>query len=261
MIDRYSPRRYRTLWWASVPLWPGLAAQGRWLRRTLPGLPEAAGPRDGVVSNGSASLSIAVLGESTAVGVGAADQHDALAGHLARELAATLALSVHWQAVGRPGLTLPDFEDQLLGRLTTPVDVAVVVAGVNDVLRLTSERRWSGAIRSLVGVLHERGVAAVIFPGVPPLGRIAVVPRPLRTVLGVRASLLDLLLQRTLADLPAARYVRTSFPPQPAYLAGDGFHPSPLGYRHWAAAIAARLTRSEAPDLTAAVCAKRALAP
>lgn len=241
MSDQISLIRNRLLWWACLPLLPGLAAQGRRLRRSLPVLPAAPGPTRGSVPGSGDAFRLAVIGESTAVGVGAAEQRTALAGHLARNLAVALQRTVHWQVAGRSGLRLAAFEAELLHRVAAPVEVAVVVAGVNDVLRLTSERRWTAAAAGLVPALRDLGARHVIFTGVPPLGRIPAVPRPLRDALGIRASLLDAGLQRAVAGAAAAAHVPTSLPLERGCLAADGFHPSSLGYRHWAKRVAAHL--------------------
>ena len=83
---------------------PALLAQAQRVRRRIPRLPEAAGPRTGDArptpaspnpaapdspdpDTSTAPLSLLVIGESTAVGVGAATQEEALAAHIARALA------------------------------------------------------------------------------------------------------------------------------------------------------------------------------
>ncbi|HOY81854.1 MAG TPA: hypothetical protein PLB92_06910, partial [Rhodoglobus sp.] len=70
---------------AMIPVAPVLVAQGRRLRRDTPRLPDAASPWHGTVA-GPRPLSLLVLGDSTAAGVGADTQDDALPGHLGREL-------------------------------------------------------------------------------------------------------------------------------------------------------------------------------
>lgn len=71
-------------------LGPLLLWQGRRVRATALRLPEAAGPR---TAEGSA-LRLLIVGDSSAAGVGAAHQDEALAGRLAQALAARLGRPV-----------------------------------------------------------------------------------------------------------------------------------------------------------------------
>ena len=70
---------------AVVAFAPLLAAQGWLVRTRTPVLPEAAGPRSGVVGSGP-TLRFAVIGESTAAGVGVTHQRAGLAVRLAEQL-------------------------------------------------------------------------------------------------------------------------------------------------------------------------------
>ena len=88
-----------------LALSPVLVAQGVYTRLRTPRLPEATGPRSGVVGSGP-MLRLLVLGDSSAAGVGVGLQRDALAGPLARALARQSHLQVHWQLLARTGLTL-----------------------------------------------------------------------------------------------------------------------------------------------------------
>src|SRR5689334_20066239 len=73
---------YRT---ASIALVPLLALQGRRVRRVTPRLPEPPGPRAGLAGDGP-PLRLLILGDSSAAGVGAPSQDEALSGRLVSEL-------------------------------------------------------------------------------------------------------------------------------------------------------------------------------
>ena len=73
-------------WLPALALSPLLLAQGVYVRRVTPRLPEAPGSRSGVAGGGP-SLKLLILGDSAAAGVGAASQDEALAGQLAVALA------------------------------------------------------------------------------------------------------------------------------------------------------------------------------
>jgi lysophospholipase L1-like esterase len=65
-------------------------------------------------------------------------------------------------------------------------------------------------------------------------------PWLVRRLLGLRAALLDRDLQALAARL-GARHCALDMPFAAQYLARDGYHPSALGYRLWAQALAQRL--------------------
>ena len=62
-----------------IALGPILIAQARRLRLTALELPEPRGPRRGTVGQGGTVLRVLVAGDSSAAGVGARTQRDALA--------------------------------------------------------------------------------------------------------------------------------------------------------------------------------------
>ncbi|MBX3264918.1 MAG: SGNH/GDSL hydrolase family protein [Labilithrix sp.] len=179
-----------------------------------------------------------MLGESTAVGVGAATQDEALAFSLARALARTRDLSVDVQAVGRSGANVATVRRELALGVEPPVDAALVVLGVNDTLELTRGARWTSALGALVRDLRSRGARHVLFTGVPPLGELASLPQPTRSALGARAAYLDRLLASVCAS-ERAHHLAFRSPLHPELVARDGFHPSARGYAAWAAALAA----------------------
>jgi len=90
----------------AVLLAPVVLGQARRLRRETPQLPDAAGSRDG----GSGTPRVLIIGDSTAVGMGAETLDDALPGQLARNLGGS------WRVIGRSGWTagevLRDFGDE-----------------------------------------------------------------------------------------------------------------------------------------------------
>ena len=208
------------------------------MRARIPDLPEAEGPFEGVVGEGD-PLSLAVVGESTAAGVGVERQHDALAFCLARALARKQSRSVRVQVVGRNGATLRETRDDLVPRLVLPCDAVLVVTGVNDTLHLTRGRTWSAELRAVVEHLEARGVRQVVFSSIPPLGALRSVPQPTRSAIGARAAYLDGIARTTCAAL-GAHHLSVRFDERAELVATDGFHPSALGYTEWAEALAAK---------------------
>lgn len=222
----------------AVPLAPLLAAQALWVRRTTPRLPEAAGPATGSTAGGtcpchapaSPPIRLAVLGESTAAGVGVGTHDEGLAGHLAADLARRTGRPVTWQVAARSGATARRVVADLVGGLA-PADLAVVALGVNDLLELTRLRAFE---RDLTELLTLVPAEHVLVSAMAPVGRFPALPRPLRTVMGLRARALD----EVIARVAGERYAPAELPVEAeGFFAADGFHPSARGYQAWAAAL------------------------
>ena len=98
---------------AMIPVAPLLLLQGRRLKRNSPRLPDAAAPWHGTIA-GPRPLRLLVLGDSTAAGVGAPTQDDALAGNLARELNMLTSRGVDFRSVGANGASSKDLIDRHL---------------------------------------------------------------------------------------------------------------------------------------------------
>ncbi|MBX3227612.1 MAG: SGNH/GDSL hydrolase family protein [Labilithrix sp.] len=225
--------RARVRFWLHAPVLPVAVAMGAHARRRMPSLPEAAGERGGAVAGDGAAFELAVLGESTAAGVGVGSQEEGLGFALAR----ALRRHVRVQIAGESGATVARVHE-LVSSLAFPVDAVVVAIGVNDTLELTRGRTWTRRVAALVRDLRARGAREVVVSGLPPLGAFRSLPQPTRSAVGARADYLDALLRRTCAALDA-RYVALNLPPREEYLARDGFHPSAAGYARWAETIAA----------------------
>ncbi|MET0285705.1 MAG: SGNH/GDSL hydrolase family protein, partial [Polyangiales bacterium] len=231
----------RSLWYATLPMFPTLIAQGAYVAARAQRLPEAAGARRGVVAGGAERLRLSVIGESTAAGVGVADQRDGFAVQLARTLAEGGRREVHWQVAGRNGATVRDMHRVLVRELQEPLDLVVVLAGVNDTVRLTSRRRFARDIRTLHEALRVRGARQVVFSAVPPMEQFPLLPQPLRSILGLRSSLLDAALIDQLATLRGASHAPLDPLSAAENMASDGFHPNARGYALWAQLLAEAL--------------------
>lgn len=214
---------------------PVLLVQGRRVRATTPRLPEAGGPATGSVPGAGSPLRIAVVGESTAAGVGAVRHSEALPGFLASEVAARTDRAVAWSVHARTGYRAADVRRELLGGLAA--DVAVVAIGVNDLLAGRPLARFERDVAELVTAIRTAAGAEVpvVLSGMPPLGRFPSLPQPMRAILGWRAHAMDRRLARVARRLPAVRHCPFDLPSDTDdFFGADGFHPGPDGYRQWA---------------------------
>jgi lysophospholipase L1-like esterase len=231
------------LWWAvTVPLLPLLLPQAWYTRRTALRLPPASGEPQGMAGGSlpGPPLRLLLLGESTVVGVGVALLENALAGQLAQTLAARLERPVTWRICGENGMGVHQAAQRLLPQaLCEPADWVLLVFGVNDTTGLSSRRRWSAGLERMIVVLQDSG-ARVALGAVPALQHFHGLPRLLRTVLGWRGALLDDWARRLAARLGASHYPM-GLSVSEDYLAEDGYHPSAMGYRVWAEALADQL--------------------
>lgn len=232
------------LWWlATVPLLPLALPLALHTRRTALRLPVAQGEPSGSAAAHlpGEPLRLLLIGESTVAGVGVTHFDQSLANCLAVALAERLGRPVRWRACGENGITASEAHERLLPlALAEPADLALLVFGVNDTTHLTPSKRWLQALAAMADALGERG-CRVVFSGVPPLQHFSALPWLLRQLMGWRASLLDRELQ-SLAQRQGVLHCVLDLPFEAHYLAEDGYHPSALGYRQWAAGLAERLT-------------------
>lgn len=227
----------------SLLLAPILIWQGRRVRRDTLRLPEAAGARHGRVAGRAPPFEVLVIGDSTAAGVGAEVQDNALAAQTARALRERTGRAAAWHVEGRNGRRVGGAR-RALASLPADVRATVVVVciGVNDVTALTSARAFRTGIEALADELAARFEgASLLFSGLPPMHTFPALPAPLRQVMGLRARYLDRLLADAVAGRANAQFVPLTFAHDLSLFAPDGFHPGIPGYRQWAQALAGRV--------------------
>lgn len=218
---------------------PLLLVQALRVRKIALKLPEASGPRTGTLGNGP-PLRILIIGDSSAAGVGASTQSDALAGQLASAL--SQHYKVHWQLIASTGATTASTLTNLKTQKLPQADIALVILGVNDVTRGGPQRAWLRSHASLRKFLRQQTGAQRLYIGqIPPLGGFPLLPNPLRWLLGRRAIRFDAALRAVLAQEPDTRYAPLPDMLDVNDMADDGFHPGPLIYAAWAKELARRI--------------------
>jgi lysophospholipase L1-like esterase len=223
---------------AKLALAPLLLRQGRMVRRTALRLPEAPGPREGVVGDGHPVLRLLVVGDSSAAGVGIASQEEALAQPLARALVDRVNGPVSWQLLARTGIDTPAARQLIAQAPVAPADVVVTVLGVNDATAQRSPASFVAQQAGLWADLREHsGARWAVVCGLPPMDRLTAMPQPLRWYLGRYASALDTAL-RDWAQGQELGFCPLRWTDDPRFLASDGFHPGPALYPEWAGRLA-----------------------
>ncbi|MDR8019755.1 SGNH/GDSL hydrolase family protein [Nesterenkonia aerolata] len=228
-------------------LLPIAAIQGARVRQHGMRLPEAAGPRDGVVGaldGGSGEpLRVAVIGDSTAAGCGVEAQSEAFGPQFAEAVAGRTGQPVEWAVRGRNGArafevtrdVLPQLDDAPGG---PQFDVVVVLVGVNDVLSGHQGSQWE---QDLGALLDGASAAAdqVLMTGIPEFSSFPALPKILARYLDEQAARLDDISQQVCADREVVTWLGADMlATGKDFFAVDGFHPNADGYRRWAQAVA-----------------------
>ena len=153
--------------------------------------------------------------------------------------AARLRRPVQWTVVGRNGVTAKRTIDELLPQMPDEeFDYILVGLGGNDVMKLSSPRKWRRDMTRLLGLLKETNPDATIFITNCPMIKYAwALPHPIRFLLWQLSKLHDKNIKQFTADLDRVFYYH-----QPAQFTVDGFfsdgiHPSEQGYADWSAAM------------------------
>lgn len=223
---------------AVLPISPFLYIQGRITRWKVGLLPEASDPA-GTVGEGGESVKLLVLGESTVAGLGARTHELALGGQFAKGLSERIGKAVNWTVVGRNGVTARRTIDELLPLVPKEkFDYVLLGIGGNDVMKLSSPKKWRRDMLDLIGLVREANPEAVIFiSNCPMIVHSPIMPQPIKGILWSLSKMHNANILEFTSGMDRLYYY-----PQPVDVDFDGFwadgiHPSEKGYRDWAAAM------------------------
>lgn len=197
-------------------------------------LPCGAGPLspDGRLADDA--LRFAMIGDSTAAGLGV-DDADQLPGvMIARNLAEETGRPVWLDTYAVSGSTSRTMAPQVSLALTNPADIAVIMIGGNDVTARIQPRESGELLAEAVRLLREAGTAVVVGT-CPDLGVVRPIPQPLRSL--ARAWSLSVARHQRAAvhragghAVPLADLLAAEFLSRDDYFSVDRFHPSAAGY-------------------------------
>jgi lysophospholipase L1-like esterase len=226
-----NPRYSRLI---AVLLGPVVLPQAQRAKRVIPRLPDAAQPWHGAVA-GEDQLSILVLGDSTAAGVGADTQDEALPGHLARAFSAEWERGVAWRAIGENGATTQDIVLRYLDDACHErYDLIFLTVGANDALTLRSRRAFRRDFRTILRRLRAANPKALIMvSSLPGFSQFEALPNPLRFALHLHGQNLENTARKFVKSEPGVIMSPSAPEYTPGFFASDRFHPSPRGYRDW----------------------------
>ena len=231
-------RKYLIAAAAIAPAAPLLYLQGQVTRWKVGLLPEAEGP-SGITGEGDAETRLLVLGESTVAGLGARTHELALGGRFAEGLSKRIGRRVRWTVVGRNGVTARRTIDELLPLVPDErFDHILLGIGGNDVMKLSSPKKWRRDMLELLDHLREHSPEAQIFiSNCPMIIHSPAIPQPIKGILWELSKMHNANIIEFTADLDRVHYY-----PQPVDVEfegffADGIHPSEQGYRDWADAM------------------------
>jgi lysophospholipase L1-like esterase len=232
-MRRLRPNLFSRL--VALPLAPVLIPQARFARRAIPRLPDAALPWRGSLE-GDRPLRLLVLGDSTAAGVGADSQDDALPGSLARQIDERLGRGTQWRSIGANGATSRHILERFIGEATgESYDLVFLTIGANDALALRSRIAFARDVRRIVDRLRESSPDALILVSLlPRFDRFTSLANPLRWNLALHAASLDDAARNAVRGMNRVFAVPKPPPYTATFWASDLFHPSGSGYRDWA---------------------------
>jgi len=213
----------------------------------------------GSAAGGSASeaepVTLLVLGDSTAAGVGVDTRAQSVSGQVAAALASD-GHEVLVRSVAESGARASDLAEQIkrarsrglfdapgrttggLGAARRQSTVALVLIGANDATHGTDLDSVQRDVRGAVAELRAAG-AEVVVGTTPDLGAVRAFAQPLRALAawqGQRVADVTERATRAAGGVPVDLAARTgpAFRADPRMLSDDEFHPSAGGYRLWA---------------------------
>jgi lysophospholipase L1-like esterase len=217
-----------------LPFAPFLYLQGQYVRRKIGRLPDAEGKTVGKFGADEAAVKLLVVGESTVAGVGAETHEKALGGQFARFLSRKIGKSVEWFIIGRSGITAKETIYELVPKIPDEkFDYILLGLGGNEVLKLSSPRKWRRDMMKLLDILQKKNPGAIFFLTNAPAIRLSpVLPHPIKFILGHLSALHDKNSREFTAQMENVLYF-----PQPNEVVedffADGIHPSEKGYALW----------------------------
>jgi lysophospholipase L1-like esterase len=221
-----------------LPLAPFLYVQGKIARRKVGVLPDAEGETMGLVPGNEPAARLLIIGESTVAGLGARTHDVALAGQFARNLSNRIGRAVSWTVIGKSGVTARQTIRELLPKVPDEeFDYILIGLGGNDVMKLSSPRRWRSDMTRLIEILRERSPRSTIFVTNCPVIRLSpAIPHPIKGILWELSKMHDANIKEFSRSMKKVFYYHQ---PEtvPAGFFADGIHPSELGYRAWSEAM------------------------
>jgi lysophospholipase L1-like esterase len=158
---------------------------------------------------------VLLLGNGPCHGWGVTTHELGLTGQLGRELARRTGRGCEVDYVGEETMTVDTVEARLAAWPRRDYDVAVVILGINDAIRLTSPARWARRLSSLLARLEAElpPTAPIVLGDIPPLRSLGGYDNLIGSLAQPRADELNAALE--VVSRRSARVRRLVVPPAP----------------------------------------------
>jgi lysophospholipase L1-like esterase len=241
-----------------LPVFPIFYRQAVKIKNAMPDLPDAQGDNFGTIDGQLPVLRIVGLGESSIAGVGCAHHKEAITGQVAHFLAQKTGRAVHFEAIGRTGITVAEALHELVPKLPAqPVDLLMVALGGNDTFQLNRPSRWRKSMLALLKAIREKQPQCAIlilnlptvwqFTNLTPLVRF-VMGRLVRLHAGAIHDMPDHFEDLYYMNYPIDLYKWEEYLSKDQQFSdffADGVHPAPITCRLWGEEIAEFIIRND----------------
>ena len=184
-------------------------------------------------------IHLAVLGDSTAIGLGA-EIEDSYPWRIAKRLGEFF--SVRLVVLGTSGAKTSDVaKSQVQQAIEMNPDLVLIAIGANDATHVTMIKNVRDDMGGVLDRLKEAGIDAVVA-GPPHMGTSRAFPQPLRALSGINGkrvagAIREETLRRGLPFIDLS-VTAPAFKDEPQkHYSPDRFHPGPKGYEVWANAM------------------------
>lgn len=230
---------------STLALIPVLVIQGNHVKKNTVQLPEPEGEREGTCGQGQ-PLSILIVGDSAAAGVGVEHQDDALLGAILKDLQHDF--KIQWKLHAKTGDSTAKVICAIEQLETEHFDVVISSVGVNDVTKLMPADIWIQKQKKLYAMIQQKfSPELVIAAGVPPMNMFPALPNPLAWLFGQYAKKMNQQLAKFVASQDSMQWIEYDIEKYRAMnleMAADGFHPSKEVYTLWGQEVASKIRQT-----------------
>ena len=190
-------------------------------------------------------MRVLVLGDSLAYGYGTTTRTTSFVGVIAKKMTAQRVGSVVLNE-SFPGISTAELQAQLRRTPAGRVDLVLIVAGANDIRKLTDPLALAMQERAILAAVHGRyPLAPVLVTNVPDVSSryfglhfsnkrtqvIAPLRVPLRLLIALDDTIVDAATSRSGAtEIDLHTLSLTSDATNPRFISSDGLHPSDAGH-------------------------------